>query len=93
MSSAFEKNMVTANRFRTICEVLREIYWHTTDPVIREKALEASGMAKKMDKRLHEYKYGWDEGEWQITEDYEEVARKRREQYERENSRTDVRKG
>jgi len=93
MSKAFEKNIVTANPKRTICEVLREIYWYTTDPEIREKVLEASGMAKRMDKRLHEYKYGWDEDEWEITDNYEEVARKRREQYARENSRTDVCKG
>jgi len=91
MSKAFEKNIVTANPKRTICEVLREIYWHTLDPEIREKALEASNMAKRMDKKLHEYKYGWDEHEWEITENYEEVAAQRREQYEREKNRTDVR--
>lgn len=86
MSKAFEKNMVTANPKRTICEVLREVYWYTLDPVIREKVLEASSMAKRMDKKLHEYKYGWDENEWEITENYEEVAAQRRAWHEKEKS-------
>ena len=93
MSKAFEKNIVTTNKMRTICEVLREIYWHTTDPVVREKISEASNMAKRMDKKLHEYKYAWDEGVYEPTENYEEVAAQRREQYEREKDRIDVRKG
>jgi len=50
MSEAFEKNFVRGSTKRTVCEVLREIYWWTTDPVIREKVKEATRMAKRMDK-------------------------------------------
>ncbi|MCI0558386.1 MAG: hypothetical protein MN733_07810 [Nitrososphaera sp.] len=84
MSKAFEKNFVRSSTFRTICEVLREIYWATNDQEIRNKVVEATTMAKKMDKKLHEYKYGWDEGEWQEITDSAEIAEARRKQYERE---------
>lgn len=89
MSKAFEKHFVTSNKMRTICEVLREIYWHTEDPVIREKVTEAEVMAKKMSAKLHE-----NAGlVWEPNEDHEKDAAQRREKYENENRRADVRKG
>lgn len=48
-------DMAKSYDMRTICEVLREIYWLTEDPEIREKLLEATVMAKKMDRKLIEY--------------------------------------
>ena len=70
---------------RTVCEVLREIYWHTDDPIVREKVLEATVMAKKMDIKLREYKADWDaEDMWELLDDQHERINQRREQYERE---------
>ena len=84
MGTAFEKNFVASHHFRTICEVLREIYWHTNDEVVREKIKEATLMAKKMDKKLHEYKYNWDEGMWEPLENEDQIKEQRRKQYEDE---------
>jgi hypothetical protein len=56
MGDAFQKRWVNASNMRTICEVLREIYWETEDPVIREKLDEAQTMAKKMHRRLVRYR-------------------------------------
>jgi len=84
MSEAFEKNFVRGSTKRTICEVLREIYWWTTDPVVREKVEEATRMAKRMDKKLHEYKYAWDADEYDDIPNSEEIAAKRRQLYEEE---------
>lgn len=86
MSKAFEKHFVRSNVKRTICEVLREIYWYTTDPTIRTKVEEATTMAKKMDKKLHQYKHGWDEHEWEEFEKEraDQIAAERRAQYEEE---------
>lgn len=93
MSNTFEKMMMsdkTGFVKRTVCEVLREIYWHTQDPVVREKALEAIGMAKRMDSKLREYKADWDKNEWKTIENATEIAEARRAQYEREKSGDDV---
>lgn len=49
------EDLVRVYSTRTICEVLREIYWLSTDKEIREKVKEAIVMAKKMDKRLGKY--------------------------------------
>jgi len=76
---------------RTVCEVLREIYWHTDDLVVKEKALEAIDMAKRMDIRLREYKADWDRTEWAHIGNASEISAARRVKYE--NSRDDVRKG
>ena len=51
--------------FRTICEVLREIYDLAEEPEIRSRCEEAIVMAKKMDARLRHYKYNYDEGWWE----------------------------
>lgn len=69
---------------RTICEVLREIYWCTEDENVRKKAEEASGMAKRMDAKLREYKEAWDADEWDFVENPAAIRRQRQEQYERE---------
>ena len=85
MTSSFEKNFVTSYSMRTVCEVLREIYWHTTDPIVREKVLEATIMAKKMDSKLREYKEDWDaEGMWEDLDNEDERIHQRRDQYEKE---------
>ena len=84
MSTAFEKNFVTSYDRRTVCEVLREIYWHTKDPVVRDKIEEATVMAKKMDKKLREYKYDWDKDMWKPLENEDEIKEQRRKQYEEE---------
>lgn len=39
---------VTSWPYRTICEVLREIYWATDDKEMRQKAIDATVMAKRM---------------------------------------------
>lgn len=64
--------MRTVTTMRTICEVLREICWHSKDPVIKEKCMEATVMAKKMDEKLREYSGIWDEGMWEPVEDADE---------------------
>lgn len=86
--TGFEKNFVTAYHKRTICEVLREIYWHTKDPVVREKVQEATVMAKKMDAKLREYKEDWDaENMWQDLADPILVQLQRQKQYEEEKKK------
>ena len=73
--------------FRTICEVHREIYDIVMDNIydkvsknndIAEQIVdlleEAYGMAKKMNSKLRQYKYNYDDGWWkkereQITKD------------------------
>jgi len=83
--NAFKKNFVTSYPFRTVCEVLREIYWHTDDEVIRRKVQEATVMAKKMDAKLREYKEDWDaEDMWEPLENELEIKVQRRKQYEEE---------
>jgi len=86
--TAFEKHWVTSGGMRTVCEVLREIYWHTEDSVVKDKCLEAERMAKKMDAKLREYKADWDKDLPKI-ENPEEIAKERRDKYE--NSGDDVR--
>lgn len=80
----FEKHVVTSNNMRTICEVIREIYWATEDKQIREKAVEAIRMAKRMNNRLREYKRSWDNGEWEENKGAIETEKLRRQKYEEE---------
>lgn len=52
---------------RTICEVLREIYRlaeERAEADVLALAQEAHDMAKRMDRKLHEYKEDWDRGFW-----------------------------
>ncbi len=72
-------------RFRSICEVLREIYWETEDPVIREKVREASLMAKKMGKKLIDYKFDYYKGmKYEAIEDPESIVAERLAKYNAE---------
>ena len=66
-----------ADERRTICEVLREIYDltfavsnETVRDEIRDRLKIVYEMAKKMDKKLHEYKFGWDRDFWVVNKDY-----------------------
>jgi hypothetical protein len=82
---SFKKNMLGhTNNFRTICEVLREIYWGIDDPDIRLKVIEASTMAKKMSRRISRNKYKLSEAldyEEMSEEDKKTVSRERWNQY------------
>ena len=79
-----EISKTTAHR-RTICEVLREIWdiAEVLDETLRAelevRVVDAYTMAKGMDRKLREYKYGWDEDFWQANEDYEADLRRRSE--------------
>jgi len=66
-----------ADKRRTICEVLREIYDltfaignETIREEIRVRLRTTYGMAKKMDRKLHEYKFDWDKDFWEVNKDY-----------------------
>ena len=48
----------------TICQQLREIYNLESDPEIKLKLRICVSMAKAMDRKLKEYKPGWDKGFW-----------------------------
>jgi hypothetical protein len=61
---------------RTICEILREIN-DIVGEMPENKMLiglitEAFGMAKKMDRKLREYKDDWDKGLYTKNEDYQQ---------------------
>ena len=74
-----------AARRRTICEVLRELWdlSEVTDEDLREemqaRLVDAYTMAKKMARKLREYKHQWPEGFWQANVDYEEDLHRRSE--------------
>lgn len=54
---------------RTICEVHREIYRELTkrdaNDFLLKKIEEAFNMAKKMNNKLRQYKYNYDDGWWE----------------------------
>jgi len=79
-----KKYFVQVNGRRTVCEVLREVYWYTADPFIRERIKTAMYMAKRMNKKLIEYKADWDANEWEATENVEEKIKERKEKFELE---------
>ena len=75
----------TASPERTICEVLREL-WDISEVLdetlkaeMQVRIADAYAMAKKMDKRLREYKYDWPEDFWQANVDYEKDLQRRSE--------------
>lgn len=86
-----ENNLLTkVNVKRTICEVHREIWdildQKITDEEIRkecfEKIEEAYLMAKKMDKKLRQYKFNYDDDWWEkqkneILQSKKELRQKR----------------
>lgn len=51
-------------RRRTICQVLREARRATSDPAAHALIEEAYRLAKRMDRRLREYRADWDTGFW-----------------------------
>lgn len=68
---------------RTICEIMRET-WDLTEAMnetvrdeVRERLKEMYIMAKKMDKKLNEYKYGWDKDFWKVNKDYKKDLERR----------------
>ena len=74
---------------RTICEVIREVYDltfgvdnETMRDEIRLRLRTIYEMAKKMDKKLHEYKYDWDENFWEENRDYAKDLERRTKRYE-----------
>lgn len=60
----------------SICEVLREIYWKTSDPEIKLKARIATSMAKSITGKLSEYKKGWEKEYWDKNPRYEVALKK-----------------
>ena len=62
------------SKFRTICEVLRELHDSQVSEEQRELILEAIGMAKRMDAKLQEYAYNKREF-WQPNLEYKEKKR------------------
>jgi len=73
-----------ADKRRTICEVLRELYDltfavgnETVREEMRVRLKTAYEMAKKMDKKLHEYKFDWDKDFWEVNIDYEKDLERR----------------
>jgi len=72
-----EKMKTKATEWRTVCEVIRESY--DIVEAMGEEDLRAElknrlfiiyDMAKRMNKRLREYKHNWDKGFWEENKDY-----------------------
>lgn len=103
------EDLVRVYAIRTICEVLREIYWGIEDQDVKLKVKEAIVLAKKMNNRLIYY---WEkanpgkpksevhEGIFQLNP-FSDQVRKEKERLRleqalkeaNEDNRTDVRKG
>ena len=71
------------NPLRTICEVIREL-WEISEVLdetlraeVQARLVDCYSMAKKMDRRLREYKYEWDADFWAVNEDAEADMRRR----------------
>ena len=84
----FKKYMLGhTTKFRTICEVLREIYWETDNKEVRLKAIEASAMAKRMSRKISQNQYELSEAldyEEMSDEDKKTISRERWDAYLRE---------
>jgi hypothetical protein len=65
MTRYIKRHFATSSEFRTVCEVLREIYWATEDEELRTKVIEAERMTKRMDAKLREHNDDWDVDEWE----------------------------
>ncbi len=88
MGRTFKKNFIggkTGFVKRTICEVLREIYWKIEDSEAREKIEEAMGMTKKMDAKLREYRKRYDDEWWEDVDNPEKIFQERKDQHEEES--------
>lgn len=69
-------------KFRTLCEVLREINdMHQSDSehdkIVRKKLSEAEDMGKRMDKKLLQYNKDVYKDFWEANKDYEEDLQRR----------------
>lgn len=92
-------DLIRVYPIRTICEVLREIYWSTKDIEIRERVKEAMIMAKKMDIRLTEYwnianpesEERYDEDLWELNPYTDQKRLEQALEEANEDSRVDVR--
>lgn len=64
---------VYVDDFRTICEVHREMHDLVIEQGCDEKLIrlleEAFDMAKKMNRKLRQYKFNYDDGWWEITKE------------------------
>ena len=77
--------MTYTNRLRTVCEVIRELndvintekIDNKTKNRLTEKTQEIYGMVKRMNKKLVEYKEGYDKGWYKVNENYENSLKKR----------------
>lgn len=65
------------NKKRTICEVLREIWYLTEDKEIKCRLEEAMTMAKKMSNKLFQYKGDWDKQMWGENKDFADDVKRR----------------
>jgi hypothetical protein len=56
------EDLIRVYSLRTVCEVLREIYWGVEDELIREKSIDAMMMVKRIVAKLRWYQieYGTD---------------------------------
>lgn len=68
-----EKQMHIISPNNSICEILRNIYWKTDDPEIKLKCRIATTMAKRMTRKLSEYKKGWESNFWDKNEKYQKA--------------------
>jgi len=59
-----EKYMAKEYPENTICQVLRETYHLTNEPLVKMNLRVAVSMAKAMTKKLREYKADWSKGFW-----------------------------
>ena len=74
----FPESMKYANRERTSCEVVRELFELVRDdPAAVEKLKEIHTMAKRMSTKLYEYNKEYDKGWWEKNPDYEEDLKRR----------------
>ena len=73
-----------ACEYRTICETIREVF--DIACVVKEEDLREEikarlyiifDMAKRMNKKLREYKHDWDSGWWEANADYEKDLKRR----------------
>lgn len=78
MTREIEKKNQSNKNLRTICEVHREIYdiiYDGNDEKLKDLINEAYGMAKKMDAKLRQYKYNYDDEWWE--KEREEVLKEK----------------
>ena len=73
-----------ASQLRTICEVHREIYdkIQSIDSDFQKELMplleEAYGMAKKMNNKLRQYKFNYDDEWWKENKNYGEALKRRK---------------